>query len=246
MGLAKIGIRSKQTLYQGPAPARSWNADAELILDSGERFCVHSLLLESSSNILVEALSAARDREHVPGERVGLCVPGISGMQAVHFVQMLYSICTHGTPSWLKTKSCTELHELAAVCHALACKKLLSLVDSALVELADITAAEVLQTYKQAQLYDLKGLQEKSTQSLLHVLPQLKLPADKDVAAGDQLHVTVLKEAQRLQTDQAAALNKLAQLLEDIKLPDDSALQAMLQALALLKSKQQRYADSGK
>ena len=180
------------------------------------------------------------------GGRIGLCLPGISGKQAARFVQMLYN--THDTSSWLRARSCAELYELAAVCYALACNKLLALVDSALVEKATITADNALETYMQAQLHDLKGLREKSTQSLLRFLLQLKLPADKDMAAGDQLHVPVLREAQRLQTDQAGALKQVVKLLATIKLPDGSdgsAAQAMLQAQSLLVKEQQRYALSG-
>ena len=56
-------------------------------------------------------------------------------------------------------------------------------MDSALVEQADITAANALETYLQAEQYKLTGLQEKSTQSLLRLLPQVELPAaDRDGA----------------------------------------------------------------
>ena len=219
-------------MSQGPAPARSWNGDAELILDSGEKFRVHSLLLESSSSIFGEALLSAP--ASVPGERIGLRLPGVSGEQAVLFVQMLYN--TFDMPAWLKARTCEELYKLAAVCYALACNELLASVDSALMDQADstISAANALDTYVQAHTHHLKGLQELSTKSLVQLLPQLKLPAAEDGADADQLHVPVLREIQRVQEEQAETLHLVRQVLQEHDFTADGACGAISQALDLL------------
>ena len=168
----------------------------------------------------------------MPGERISLSLPGVSGKQAVLFVQMLYS--TFDMPAWLKARTCEELYDLAAVCYALACNELLASVDSALMDQAGstITAANALDTYVQAHTHHLKGLQELRTKSLVQLLPQLKLPAAENDADVDQLHV--LREIQRVQEEQAEILHLVSQVLQEHDFTADGACGAINQALDLL------------
>ena len=136
-------------------------------------------------------------------------LPRTTGQQAVLFLQMLYAAC--GCSAWVDARSFAKVQQLAIVCHALACPKLLDVLDKALVKLAgnSITIGNALEAYMHAQLYELPSFQQKIAQMLIYLLPKLDLTTS-GLQDGAGCHLlAALKEAQRIQADKAQILFRI-------------------------------------
>ena len=156
-----------------PAPTRSLSGNAELVLDSGEAFNVHSALLELSSTVLAEALASGGSR---PGFRApSLLLPGVTSAQVLILLKALYAM--PATIAWADKQSPADLRELASISHALACTGLLAIADGALVKQSGkcVTAADCISSYRQARQLGMRRFQDKCAEAIITFLPSIQL-----------------------------------------------------------------------
>ena len=141
---------------------------------------------------------------------------------------MLYAAC--GCTAWVDARSFAEVQQLAIVCHALACPKLLNVVDKALIKLADnsITAENALEVYMHAQMYELPSFQENTAQMLIYLLPKLDLTAAGQADGAGCHLLAALKEAQCMQAGTVDYLRRIYQWSETPPAIADLAIEAQI------------------
>lgn len=191
-------MASEPSEVQSPTPEASYTGTAQLVLDSGQVFHVHADLLELSSSTLAEALATARGRSS--GAAPSLHLPGVTGRQAIILLQALYAMPSAVT--WASAQPATDLLELASVCHALACARLLHLAQDALVKQAHacITKDNAIKLYYQARQLDMSAFQQECAVSIVKLLPELKL----DQSAGNEGLLPILRGFRDLRSIKAS------------------------------------------
>ena len=188
---------------QVPAPSQSRKGDAELVIESGEAFRVHSALLELSSAVMAAAIASGGPQ---PGDKaLSLLLPGVSSKQALILLRALYAM--PAAIAWADKQTAGSLRELASISHALDCKGLLSIADGALVKQSSscITADNCIELYRQARQLGISGFQNECAGAIIRFLPDITL---RTASAGDDGLIPVLCKAK----DQANS-NQAAQQL---------------------------------
>lgn len=208
-------LNNDASCCQAPAPAHSHTGDVILRLESGESFRAHSNLLAWSSTTFAEAIVSAYP--HSQPFCIRLDLPGISGQQALLLLNMLYA--GPDTPACADKRTLAELQQLATVCRALSCDKLLAIVDNILVKhcSADATRQNVLDLYLHAVEDELPGMQQACAQRVFQMVADLRLPASgMQGTVQGALLLPLLLEAQRLQAPALAEMCKTVRHIDAI------------------------------
>ena len=186
-------------LLQVPVPPTSHAGDAELVLETGETFRVHSAFLKQSSASLAEALALAMGPADSEAKLVSLSVPGVSAEQAHLLLAAIYAKAASwdrhdSLQLWAHAQSFSDLLKLARVCNALACINLLAAAENALVRQASghITAKHAVSLYRQARHLNMSRYQRACAEALVRCLPGIDL---RSCSQGDDGLIPVLAAA---------------------------------------------------
>ena len=202
---------------QAAVPPSCHNGDLELLLDSGDSIHVHSILLEVQSDVFSEVFQTTAAPS--PAATSKIYLPGITFEQALLLLHMLYQ---RDPAPWAAAANFNQLRQLASVCHALGCKRLLDLAEENLIQqlpaqMAEQQEMDLVAVYDEATQCGMQSLQAACIPHLVRLAAELKLPDAGSDKYAHELLLPVLVQAQpKSRQANAHRIKQASDLLQQI------------------------------